>query len=214
MTDKEPIRPLVKPDQESYKGWVAALKLLRSSLTLAEDSDEVTDSTIERRAPAQKTTFAPIVGAASEYVVLPRHLAFARPGTSPLPWAWRIEIHGAPHIGAPIGLDLLGSIILGRNASGEEPADLDFMVFGGAELGVSRRHALIQMTASSLYLIDLGSTNGTRFNDSVLKPGTAAPLAYGDRVALGDLGFTIKIIAHPTVPSSIPKSTRPSLGLG
>src|SRR6185436_11087758 len=70
-------------------------------------------------------------------------------------------------------------------------------LFGGLEQGVSRRHALLRPTANHLYIIDLGSTNGTLHNGLPLGPGIARSLKNSDTVTLGRLSFTIRIIDGP-----------------
>ncbi len=202
-------------DGDSYKGWLAALKLLRAKQPEGARPEELPDdmdNTVERRSPLPQSAFLSLERTASDYLVLPNHLAFARTGSDAPLWGWRVELHGLPQATEPLGLDILGSIVLGRNTSDESPADLDLTPYGGGELGVSRRHALIQMTRNNLHLIDLGSTNGTRFNGAFVVVGGAVSLAYGDKVSIGDLSFAIKIISRPGVGSSIAGATRPSLG--
>jgi hypothetical protein len=51
--------------------------------------------------------------------------------------------------------------------------------------GVSRRHAVLQRAEDGLWLVDLGSTNGTRCNGAVLEAHVQVPLRPGDEVTLG-----------------------------
>lgn len=51
--------------------------------------------------------------------------------------------------------------------------------------GVSRRHAALQRAEGGLWIVDLGSTNGTRRNGAALEAHARAPLQPGDEVTLG-----------------------------
>jgi DNA-binding NtrC family response regulator len=53
---------------------------------------------------------------------------------------------------------------------------------------VSRRHLALEVDATSLRLIDLGSTNGTRVSDLVVRD---ASLSGGERIALGDSALLV-----------------------
>ncbi len=56
---------------------------------------------------------------------------------------------------------------------------------GGWERGVSRLHAAIQRLEDRLYLIDLGSTNGTLLNGKRIEPRTPHLLHDRDHIRLG-----------------------------
>ncbi len=51
---------------------------------------------------------------------------------------------------------------------------------------VSRRHAEVINRDGSYFLADTGSTNGTLLNGEKLPPHEERPLAYGDRIRVGD----------------------------
>ncbi|NDJ52615.1 MAG: FHA domain-containing protein [Chloroflexi bacterium] len=63
--------------------------------------------------------------------------------------------------------------------------DIDLAAFGAWENGVSRVHAALQREGEHLYLIDLGSTNGTFLNDVRLAPQSPRLICDGDQVRLG-----------------------------
>jgi pSer/pThr/pTyr-binding forkhead associated (FHA) protein len=69
-------------------------------------------------------------------------------------------------------------------------SDADVVV---ADPLVSRRHARLAQRAGRLVLTDLGSTNGTRVNDGVVKE---AVVAAGDRIQLG--ATRLEIVAPET----------------
>ena len=51
---------------------------------------------------------------------------------------------------------------------------------------VSRRHAEVVKRGDGYYLVDTGSTNGTRLNGDLLMPHQERRLAHGDRIRIGD----------------------------
>ena len=110
---------------------------------------------------------------------------------------WRIELAGLGPHAVSLGLDILGDTVIGRGKSGTRPIDLDMNDYGGLDLGVSRHHALLRPTTEHLYLIDLGSTNGTLCNGLPLGPGITRSLQHNDVITLGKLSFTIKVIEDP-----------------
>jgi len=130
------------------------------------------------------------VGDAESYKVLPKSQE-AEAERNPLLPRYRIELAGLGPNAGPVGLDICGDVVLGRGGQGNEP-DFDLSPYQAGEKGVSRRHAMLRLGASKLFLIDMESTNGTRCN-SVLVAGARA-LAHNDTVSLGNLTFQVKII--------------------
>jgi len=65
-------------------------------------------------------------------------------------------------------------------------------------LGVSRTHAVLSPTPNALYLIDLGSTNGTRLNGRRLGPNIPYVVVDGDQVTLGRLDCQIRVLEQPS----------------
>ena len=79
-----------------------------------------------------------------------------------------------------------GETLLGRlDPSESVHPDLDLSVYGGHELGVSRRHAIIENLDNEYRLEDLGTTNGTIVNTEKVEPGAKVTLAEGDTIYLG-----------------------------
>ncbi len=138
--------------------------------------------------------FGTSLGSASHYLTLPLHLARA---DHPPVLRWRIELHDLSPGAGPLGLDIVGDTTLGRSGGGTQGPDLDMDAYGAFDQGVSRRHALLRPTANHLYIIDLNSTNGTMHNAVPLGPGVARSLRHNDTITLGQLSFTVKIIAGP-----------------
>lgn len=65
--------------------------------------------------------------------------------------------------------------------------DIDLAQDKGAELGVSRRHALITFQDDQVFLTDLGSTNRTFINRRPLSKGQPQKLQNGDEIRLGNV---------------------------
>jgi hypothetical protein len=75
---------------------------------------------------------------------------------------------------------------IGR-ASPDLVPEIDLTDDEGAEKGVSRLHAIIQVAQEGIMLIDLDSTNGTLLNNYRLPPHEPYPLHSGDEIRFGDL---------------------------
>ena len=68
---------------------------------------------------------------------------------------------------------------------------------------VSREHARIERRDDGLYLLDLGSSNGTFHNDRRI---TEAALEAGDSIAVGSVHFTLIVDGQPE-HAAPPRST-------
>jgi pSer/pThr/pTyr-binding forkhead associated (FHA) protein len=80
-----------------------------------------------------------------------------------------------------------GELVLGRfDPSIGLSADVDLYYDAEGRQTVSRRHVKISGFRGTHTIEDLGSTNGTRLNGQLLKPGEAAYLKSGDRIMLGN----------------------------
>lgn len=87
-------------------------------------------------------------------------------------------------VNLPDGRDL--SVGRGDTESSIHP-DMDLNQFHGHRKGVSRRHAQLRRINKNLYLMDLGSANGTFINGDQLSPGQLYKLHDGDKVRMGYL---------------------------
>jgi hypothetical protein len=112
---------------------------------------------------------------------------------------WRICLLGENN--EALALELHGDAILGRETE-TDPRSVDLSAWRASELGVSRRHAMLRPTPSGLYLIDLGSTNGTFHNSVAVAKGSARPIADSDMIMLGSLAMTILILKAPSGQSN------------
>lgn len=91
--------------------------------------------------------------------------------------------------------DLHDSLIVGR-ADEDDPQqpDIDLNGAGAKQAGVSRLHARFSLQEGTLYIEDMGSTNGTRINGFDLVSGKSYRLTGGDEIELGSLRLTARFI--------------------
>jgi pSer/pThr/pTyr-binding forkhead associated (FHA) protein len=86
----------------------------------------------------------------------------------------------------PVFLSSQSEIIIGRKVGDEETTAtfLDLAKWGGYQLGLSKRHAVVRRAENAYELIDLSSRNGTWLNDQQLIPEKPYPLASGSQLRL------------------------------
>ncbi|MBI1279792.1 MAG: FHA domain-containing protein [Anaerolineaceae bacterium] len=109
-------------------------------------------------------------------------------------WRVRLDVTFDSHI--QVGLDIYSEVVLGRGQE-SQAFDAIFRSFDIEQMGLSRRHAAIRPTDEHLYLVDLGSTNGSGINGSTIGVNTPYALNHGDLIRLGRLEFTIYFIKQP-----------------
>lgn len=86
-------------------------------------------------------------------------------------------------------------IMLGRkDEDNSQQIDLDFSQLGGREHGVSRCHAIVQMTSSAVFIKDFNSRNGTFLNGYELHPMREYVINDGDEIVLGRIRSQVKFI--------------------
>jgi pSer/pThr/pTyr-binding forkhead associated (FHA) protein len=85
-------------------------------------------------------------------------------------------------------LPLIGRMefTLGRISQGQSILpDVDLSPYNAYAQGVSRLHATLKLIREDLYIEDLGSSNGTRINNTKILPHQNQPIAHGDVITLG-----------------------------
>lgn len=85
-------------------------------------------------------------------------------------------------------LPLMGrdEFIIGRVSEGQSVLpDIDLTPYEAYSQGVSRLHAMIQISKDQVTISDLGSSNGTRINKTKLTANRSYTLNHGDVVSLG-----------------------------
>lgn len=80
------------------------------------------------------------------------------------------------------------SIVIGRTHR-NIIADLDLGPYGAAQVGISRRHALLTRNGDQWLIDDLGSLNGTFVNEVPVKSGHPVPLKNGDLIRCSHMSF-------------------------
>ena len=81
---------------------------------------------------------------------------------------------------------------LGRLSEGQPiMPDIDLTPYQAYASGVSRLHAVVKRDASRIFVMDLGSSNGTYLNGRRLNPHMEEDLKHGDVVALGKLKIQV-----------------------
>jgi len=114
---------------------------------------------------------------------------------------WRVRFDLATDLSVCFGLDINDDIFLGRGQEGKDFVDLGDLQ--GEELGVSRRHVMLRPTATKLFVLDLGSTNGSLRNGRSIGVNTPYSISDGDILTLGNLEFIVRIIKRPSGHTAI-----------
>lgn len=114
---------------------------------------------------------------------------------------WRIKLLSNNPTHQPLGIIVCSDVTLGRPLGDVHP-DLDLTDYGATKAGVSRHHALFRPSNTNLFLIDLGSTNGTYYNGQRLSKGVAQTINDKDIISFGVLHFAVRIVEKPKRPGS------------
>jgi hypothetical protein len=69
--------------------------------------------------------------------------------------------------------------------------DIDLTPYQAYASGVSRLHAVLKREGKRVFVMDLGSSNGSYLNGKRLKPNTEENVKHGDLLALGKLKIQI-----------------------
>ncbi|MEL6407724.1 MAG: FHA domain-containing protein [Chloroflexota bacterium] len=80
---------------------------------------------------------------------------------------------------------------LGRFSGSEEESHIDLTHYNALQHGISRVHAKLIMRDHKLYIVDMGSTNGTYVGKKRLKPDEPALLHRGDELLLARMRIQI-----------------------
>lgn len=96
-------------------------------------------------------------------------------------------------------------LILGRGDN-QNPVDVDLSSFGAIEKGVSRKHVMLLQHGTRLYILDLGSKNGTYINGKVLRAGSICELKDNNEISLGKLKLSVTFGYQPVATTLPDKS--------
>jgi hypothetical protein len=97
-------------------------------------------------------------------------------------------------IDQPVVLEGRNEYVLGREGHEQSIPDLNLNDYGARDKGVSRVHAVLRRDRGQVYLVDLGSTNGTRLNGVTLPAHQPVPVVSGDEIRLGKLLMRINFV--------------------
>jgi pSer/pThr/pTyr-binding forkhead associated (FHA) protein len=117
--------------------------------------------------------------------------AAARAGIALQPGQITLTIDG---VGQVVVLEGRTEYVLGREGHEQVVPDLNLNDYGARHKGVSRVHAALRRDRGQVFLIDLGSTNGTRLNGMQVPAHQPAPVASGDEIRLGKLLMRITFV--------------------
>jgi pSer/pThr/pTyr-binding forkhead associated (FHA) protein len=129
---------------------------------------------------------------------------FAPPNEAPNPSNPQQDL-SALHLVMQIGrglqkravMKLSQTVIVGRGGQDDTTPSLDLSKYGGLDSGVSRVHARFVYRDHTLFVEDLGSTNGTRINGLKLVPREPMRLRNGDEIEFGQLPVTVRVVRAP-----------------
>lgn len=84
---------------------------------------------------------------------------------------------------------------LGRAVEGQSILpDVDLSAFEAFSQGVSRMHVSLRIMNGDVYVMDLGSSNGTKINGQKIVPHVEYSISHGDLVTLGRLKVQVLLI--------------------
>ncbi len=107
-----------------------------------------------------------------------------------------------------ISLKLAERLILGRQSNHmTDRPDLDLGRFKAAEHGISRIHATLESNEAGVYLMDLGSRNGTFVNGQPLGAFNPCYLNDGDVLRFGKLTVTLALVTEESGDNRFAVST-------
>jgi K+-sensing histidine kinase KdpD len=119
-----------------------------------------------------------------------------------LPTVWRVRFELTYDPALTVEFEVLDDVVIGRAHNAADVVAL-FPDLNTEQLGVSRKHLLFRPSSSVLYLIDLGSTNGTMLNGHPIGKHIPHPITNGDMISAGRLEFMVRILQQPvTSPPS------------
>lgn len=95
----------------------------------------------------------------------------------------------------PYYLHIYKELIIGRTANDGLESALDLTELNAVNMGVSRRHAMIQRTEPGYQIIDLSSRNGTWLNSDRLAANKPYSFASGSKIRIGQMNLVV--MYHP-----------------
>jgi predicted component of type VI protein secretion system len=88
-------------------------------------------------------------------------------------------------------------VTLGANDQPDAALDINLLDLEDKQRSVSVRHVKLRPSKERLFVLDLGSRNGTYANGAPIASSSAYPLQDGDLLTLGRLHLRVKIVQRP-----------------
>jgi CheY-like chemotaxis protein len=112
-----------------------------------------------------------------------------------IPWVIEFRVVGTPNI---IKIRVADEMLMGRpDPKNAIAPEIDLIPYGGHNLGVSRRHALIRTVNNRITIEDLGSANGTFINEHALESGKEYRIRDRDIIRLGHMRLQVNYVVKP-----------------
>ena len=111
--------------------------------------------------------------------------------------AWRVVLTSAQNSNLMLALELHGDIVIGSSDEAEPGLDVNLVDMELDQRSVSQRHIKLRPSKDKLFLLDLGSKNGTYANGAPITTDRAYALQDGDLITLGRLHLRVKIAQKP-----------------
>ncbi len=125
-------------------------------------------------------------------------------------WLVQLELIGSQKVALEVNVG--GDVVVGRDRHAVNFIDLS--AYNAEKLGVSRSHIMLRPTDTHLFIIDLGSTNGTTLNGHSIGVNTPYALLDEDQISLGNLQFIVRITRRPTKQyTGLEEKTNPAQAL-
>ncbi len=112
---------------------------------------------------------------------------------APVPAPFKCVLDGTDNSGrthvvniSELALGYASGVVLGRS-----PADAEYLI---DHQEVSREHVRLTQDSGRLYVEDLDTLNGTKVNDQPLSPGNPLEINDDDRLEIGPVAFTVRLI--------------------
>jgi CheY-like chemotaxis protein len=121
-----------------------------------------------------------------------------------LPWVIELRVVGTA---STLQTKVRESMVIGRSDSDQHIfPEIDLLPYNAFAMGVSRKHAEIEIHEGRLYLKDLNSTNGTRLNNVPLQAHQRYRLRHGDQIMVGQLRMQVLFAVVPAhdITSRVP----------
>ena len=109
--------------------------------------------------------------------------------TDSIPFMQKIRIRLEEN-GEELAINATRKLLIGRNDK-DATVDINLVPYGAYRLGVSRRHAQLELKQGRWFLTDLESQNGTIMNNLEIYPLVAYEIPSGTRLQFGELALTL-----------------------